>query len=441
MSTSKEKYIEAAKEISSVYARNFATYNKLKTLSLTTDLPASEKKLLDELQKTLLEVSSKISPDASSSDSVKEIRLALPGNVLTQVQTVFADDNQDTISTLFNYSPSHPPLDLLVVSNGTINTRNQILGPNTKYANNFDDLFYYSNSPIFNILGIIKENIHNPAPIIQDDLLLVKDSKYIYDISFSFKLDRFPTFTYFDNKKKKYFTNSTRRTDIISFNYAPRKGNINSISVGALAPFIARSEGKTSPSGHFYKYTQRPYHNKHTPFSLAVNLPLTGGIQSTSYYTDYKFQLNTWYNVKIRLQVNSIEEDRPVNSTLQIYVNGDLQEIASHKGKVWSKRISNQRKKSQNLASGPRFTNANGTTHIENSLSYTHRNLDGIMLSQLKTITTPPYSINSQLHFNPKYFGEERYVKKYFNNVWSHHKQQMNTAINYGDILITKTLI
>ena len=121
MSTSKEKYIEAAKEISSVYARNFATYNKLKTLSLTTDLPASEKKLLDELQKTLLEVSSKISPDASSSDSVKEIRLALPGNVLTQVQTVFADDNQDTISTLFNYSPSHPPLDLLVVSNGTIN--------------------------------------------------------------------------------------------------------------------------------------------------------------------------------------------------------------------------------------------------------------------------------------------------------------------------------
>ena len=172
-------------------------------------------------------------------------------------------------------------------------------------------------------------------------------SKYI--ISFQFKLRRFPSKTReivtpeFTSKSTeeivpgnvklhKYFC---RRSDLIEFTYGdPNK--LKKIQFGAMSAY-AKPRKKLSNG----EPATQKYHRAAGPFSIAACI---GSEEQThSVYTDYKFKLNTLYNVTLTIESES-DFSKGSNLQLSMKVNQMPEQLAYLKGKVWSSSLNWLRK-------------------------------------------------------------------------------------------------
>jgi hypothetical protein len=148
--------------------------------------------------------------------------------------------------------------------------------------------------------GVSSESLHDPIEI--------KDS---YIVSFKFKINKFPSKIYQDNTnyelnqaadreiRNKRFT--SRRSDIITYEF---NGDVdNKIEFAAIAPFGINSD-------ELFKLRQQKndklknlnFEDKFYPFAIAASFPNHTSGQKFSVYTDYKFNLNTWYTVSFKIQ-------------------------------------------------------------------------------------------------------------------------------------------
>jgi hypothetical protein len=185
-----------------------------------------------------------------------------------------------------------------------------------KYTNNLaDDLRANTSNSTLEIRKQIKDKPGVPGDFLYD-IIEIDDS---YSVSFNFRLNKFPSKVYQDNKNYAYHGESegskrvkkftTRRSDLISFNYEEIGNNDNKIEFAAIAPF------GLSPSEISKRRVDNPglkglnYDNKFNPFSIAASItnPVNG--KKFSIYTDYKFSLGVWYNVTLKIEKADTTQD------------------------------------------------------------------------------------------------------------------------------------
>jgi hypothetical protein len=186
---------------------------------------------------------------------------------------------------------------------------NKAIGENIKLLGIVDDTHKYtgeSNLSIYNTVPGLPEiqsgNLHE---------LLDIDNEY--SVTFEFRMNRFPSKTHQDSGNDHAYNNSmetvtkkytTRRSDIIEFNYRSTSKAGNKIEFGAIAPYIQleprkRVEAKSQKSEN----RRRSYDNVYSPFAIAACLTHDGN-KKTSIYTDHKFELEKWYTVTLNIKRN-----------------------------------------------------------------------------------------------------------------------------------------
>jgi hypothetical protein len=464
----KAKYIEIAKEITNVVNKLYPTFKTLKDKEDSgKDLEPFEKKQLTNLRETLNKV---IDPAVGGvgDDVANNVKVALGATVLARVNTIVADSINSV--ELFHYTPNKPSNELVVVQNGTLNKNtNQIVGANTKVSNLPDDLLGYTNKPTVSILGKLGTDLPDytggmsviTSPEAFGELA---GQPMTYELSFNFKLDRFPTRTWFDKHKNKVRTSTTRRTEIINFNYLKpdpewfkkqgykdAKSLHANISIGAVAPFSNYVQSIMQDDKEI-RLTRQPYRGKTDFFSLAVALPTR--YKFRSYYTDYKFQLGIAYNVKIVLQLDPPKSAYDYAGTLSVYVNGLLESTAVCDGKIWSKRVGSQRRGNTGnntgtvqgvIASAPGFLpsdqDPNHVMQMVNSQKTQHVDVSGIDIRSLVGVVTAPFLTSNARGIDYQNragilggYKTDSYAA--FNLTWGPHKQHMNTGISYGEMSV-----
>jgi hypothetical protein len=221
----------------------------------------------------------------------------------------------------------------------------RILGRDKRTKNIIDDITNFDGKPTLSIHGQGDDNPYSGYVYRVDQI----GNQYV--VSFDFNLRRFPSKTHQNSSRgysMKQFT--TRRSEIIRFIY---DGNVNNvIEFAAMAPY-SKGEGSN------------PYQFKYYPYSLAVSFPIDDCKHSI--YTDYKFNLDTWYNVKLTIDGDAANFRDSNYFTISLYVNNVLQEISYTHNKVWS--IAGKKlKKDFLVASTPGFGILNTDIAIEKEI-------------------------------------------------------------------------
>jgi hypothetical protein len=158
-----------------------------------------------------------------------------------------------------------------------------------------------------------------------------------------------------------------------------------------------------------------------SPFSIAACITKNNG-DKVSVYTDYKFELGKAYSVSLEIINDDFQNGGEF--TIRMYVNSVLENIATNKGKVWSKHSNRYRLgkgimgiENLTIASKPRFMKATGPNHITDKkiLGESVYNNDVLTLNlldipytrRLFEISAPPYY--TKLKDEPGH----RYIKLY----------------------------
>jgi len=262
---------------------------------------------LSEFNKTQLEsFKNRVSTKIINSKQVN-----LPVEVLNKLDVISSTLN-DHIKTLndtnysnsgyktaFHYSPEistkdyYTPYSDLIINCSKIEY-GEVLGINKTNQGLIDDLTHYDGKPN---LSISKNPSINQDKYLHD--IKIKDK---YSVGFNFRLNRFPAKTYGRNKVLKQYT--TRRSDLISFNYENQNGN-NNISFGAMAPYGVDFSDKIPPIKPNQQtqeyYLKAKYQNKFSPFSIAASITYDKN-KKLSVYTDYKFELGNFYEVRLDIE-------------------------------------------------------------------------------------------------------------------------------------------
>jgi len=179
----------------------------------------------------------------------------------------------------------------------------KVIGVDKTNQGLIDDLTYYDGK---SNLSISKNPSINQDKYLHD--IKIKDK---YSVGFNFRLNRFPVKTWGTKKILKQYT--TRRSDLISFNYENQKGKVNNnISFGAMAPYGVDFSDKIppiKPNQHPQEYyLKAKYQNKFSPFSIAASVTYDKN-KKLSVYTDYKFELGKFYDVRLDIEyLNSSKE-------------------------------------------------------------------------------------------------------------------------------------
>lgn len=237
-----------------------------------------------------------------------------------------------------------------------------------------------------------------------------------YLVNFEFRLKRFPQKVYHDTDKEYYPKRLiSRSTDLIKFNYGQDQYKPFTIEFGAMAPFDQSINEETNRRNNMF--TRRL-----SPFSIAACITKNNG-DKVSVYTDYKFELGKAYSVSLEIINDDFQNGGEF--TIRMYVNSVLENIATHKGKVWSKHSNryrlglSERVDIENLtiASKPGFMKATGPNHItdkkvqeqavENREELSLNLLDIQYTRRLYEISAPPYY--TKLKDKPGH----RYIKLY----------------------------
>lgn len=451
--------IEKAKELTQKLKRLFPEYEKLQSKTESGKLlNDGEKEKYDILQKQLIEV-----VNSTTKESFKFVN----ASTLVKVQSLV--DIKNELKTVLTFQPKTTSDNLIVATSNEIKTVN-VTGPNKKFKNLPDDLIGFSTQPTLQILGRNDLSFKNWKPIYDETKSTITD----YTINCSFRLNRFPTRTWYRDIDSSYRTTSTRRTEIMRFQYSEKEdsdqgtvyydSNHNFIAIGAVAPY----ERVSSDDLKIYK---TKFHKNFNSFSIGVSFPL--GESTQTIYTDYKFKLSKWYNIRIELK-----KIDPSNNTYEVflYVNDILESTALYKGLLWNKKSNKYRRFNfQNsleekerilkdawnffinkqpkylIASSPGFNHSSKAVQIQDVLRgiigtsqmivpYKGKFMDGsprndFRFNLLSKIITPPYQYN-QSSSNPSLVGVSPQNSN-FNSHWTKSKQKMNTGIDYGDITIS----
>lgn len=221
----------------------------------------------------------------------------LPTNIITLLNNtkLLLNNNINT----FTYTPYITTNDFLTkngnyviskISNTVVD--NMAIGISSK-SSVVDDVLSYNEESTLSISQSKQE-----LPDVSTGLLNeINDIDDQYTISFEMRLNNFPSKIHqakpnkYDSSPKITKKYTSRRSDIISFNYDTENVN-NKIEFGAMAPFGIKTDT-------FNKI--RLYDNNFDNFSIAACLTYDDN-KKLSIYTDYKFKLGQTYNIKLSIR-------------------------------------------------------------------------------------------------------------------------------------------
>ena len=339
------------------------------------------------------------------SDIVDESKKILTTNIINRVELPYVKQIQEilhstsnlTLSTLFSYEPTQvieketgnysvKLNDTIFIQQNKINGK-FVTGTTDTRLGIIDDLV---NTDKENILKIKKFGVN-----VDDNLLYSEKVEDEYTLSAQFKLNRFPSKVHTQvmdvNTDGLIYTKrlTSRRTDILSFNYNSENGE--KIEIGAMAPFAVKNDLPL-------------YDNIFSPYSICVSI--SSGVNKYSVYTDYKFELGEIQYLTLKIKkspnfdqqyiddfqyalnehINSATkmdtflydgkywgikkanmEISGLNNTLgngfgnrtryiiTLNVNGVQENVGKYNGKCWGNGKSADAKKKNMIASGPGF--------------------------------------------------------------------------------------
>lgn len=172
-----------------------------------------------------------------------------------------------------------------------------------------------------------------------------------FAISQWFKINDFPRHINNNNVVRKKATSISRYdfkspgvSDVLSAGY---------IEFGAISPYYRKSDDS------------KPYKGTYTPFSLGVFI--YNGKYPISLYTDYTYQLNTWYMMTLKIEGDLTNTDRKQQLLLTLYINENIISTAIYQGRLWSQKQrskSGRRSKKQVIATSPEFLDFYNNTVI-----------------------------------------------------------------------------
>jgi hypothetical protein len=191
---------------------------------------------------------------------------------------------KDTLNTGIKYNTVDK--DLIIVKHDTV-INGKAIGNSRTTAGIVDDLGNYGDPT----LSISKVNYNETA------LLHDVDIKDEYKVAFDFTLNRFPSKVHQDTKHYNYSVKpaniakkyTTRRSDLISFNYGP-EDNENKIQFGVMAPMGLNANGSNE------------YDNTYDNFSIAACINHETN-KKISVFTDYKFKLGETYHIILKIKM------------------------------------------------------------------------------------------------------------------------------------------
>lgn len=318
---------------------------------------------------------------------------------------------------------------------------NRALSIDRKSAGISDDISHYSG---INTLSISRSGGNDVNGSFIHDITFDTDEKS-YIINFQFKLNRFPSkvhqVNYTDSitQERKFYTKqySSRRSKLISFNY-----DIGEIEFAAMAPYAKVYDADNDKVSQPYK--------EYSPFSIACSIPISNG-GCFSFYTDYKFVSNTWYNVMLIITSNSDSiYDSDAYYTAALNINGVNEKLVpAGFVKPWSKR-GKIRKKLTMLASAPGFLDNRGNEIADlndngRNISETAQDTVNIyiprsitdFISRLITIKTCPFTINNvQLKNGNKLVGSEKEIP--YTKIYNRYLYKVSNGVDFGTISIYK---
>jgi hypothetical protein len=267
-----------------------------------------------------------------------------------------------------------------------------------------------------------------------------------YSVSFIFKLNRFPSKVIRKNLTKVEQI-TTRRTDLLEFSYS--NSSANKIEFGAMAPWA-------------YVDGRRTYQGKYNKFSIAASIKGNNG-NSTSIYTDYKFELGKEYNVKLEISKTQnygySKFGSQDNYEVRMYVNNVVENTAVVKCKVWGGYGKKLKKQAENILNGKNLDNYIASQPnflpffvpqetVRKLVSFEHFQvpnnpvnlvyLKDFNFSQLVSITSPPYLLSH---------GEDPLTRiillnsmKSRKSLGNHNLYKINNGVDIGSIEIFANL-
>lgn len=174
-----------------------------------------------------------------------------------------------------------------------------------------DDLRDNSTKPTLKLTGESESSPGVPYGFLHEPI----DIGTGYSINFKFRLNKFPSKVYKNIKNYEYSQTdnreiidkklTSRRSDLITFNYTSDNGRENKVEFAAIAPRGINSDQLSNlrnRDGRLKKYENINFENKFSPFSIAASItnPISG--HKFTFYTDYKFELGTWYTVNLHIE-------------------------------------------------------------------------------------------------------------------------------------------
>lgn len=408
MSTNKEKYIlNTIKSIESSHSKYRLLLNKTER----TEREENEKK---DIEKNIIKIT----------ESVNVVK-TLPIKSLIEIEKIIHKSN-DFVTGL-DFTPSFisskgktfsndSGYSLLV--NHNKNSEDIIFGVSNLTKGVIDDVTNFNGE---SNISITRQSDKTPFGGVIHTTPVGKE----YIISFEFSLSRFPSKVLqnsLHSHQMKQIT--TRRSGLICFKYGP---NNQYIEFAAMAP-----QGYPKNGGF-----ANTFKNKYSPFSIAVSFPFKGNC-SNSIHTDYKFELNTTYLVKLRITSEDNVSNLYNTNRLryELFINNSLEEVIFTYGKVWG-RNGKKLKKNGLIPSQPGFLNLNNQHYNDTTpkfnISKEVIQPNGFNFNTLNFIYSVPYKPLNTKITNIDVFN---YKNDLYHMIYKRFLYKINNGVNFGKINI-----
>ena len=243
-------------------------------------------------------------------------------------------------------------------------------------------------SDVFGTGGInVVANDFNSGSIQEPTLTVYNDTESLYNykayesveyvIGFWVRINRFPT----KNLVPDTFSSiRKKRINLIRMIYGTDNNGFDQNNISGMIEF-----GALAP--HYIHNGSMLYRNLYSPFSFSCTITYPNNIvnnivdpsgtpRTFSYYTNFEFNLNTWYFVQIKLMTEDSFENSPLIINTSMYVNNIQKNIMGHPSKIVSNHGSgssaqnNKRKSSRfenQVATGPGYVTKDGYPVYNNS--------------------------------------------------------------------------
>lgn len=291
-----------SEKLSSIISDVNSLYEKTENIS---DLSKKEFESIKSKTLTIIKDTKSITLPSSISTKLNRLSLIVNGHTKTLNDLTLSENG---LIKAFEYTPVINNRNYFTKDNGIIAkftnvSFGKVLGVDKRHQGLTDDISDYDGK---SILSLSKD-----PKVPQKNYLHNIDIKDKYSTLFDFRLNRFPVKTHNKNGITKQYT--SRRSDLISFNYESVKKNIgNNISFGAMAPYGVDFSKKVPPikpnQPNQEYFLKAVYQKEYSPFSIAASITYEKN-KKLSVYTDYKFELGKFYNVRLDVEfVNSSKE-------------------------------------------------------------------------------------------------------------------------------------